>query len=117
MFESHLSASESVLAFPTLLISQAETTTAETAKTPEAKPQFAQTEYTLGYALVTAFVLLGMLLVCVPRSRKKDFPNPKRDELEKKEKQKQKDKQKAGAQAKKTAAKKQQLAKQKAKKK
>jgi hypothetical protein len=37
-----------------------------------------QTEYGLAYLLTAAFVLLGMLLVCIPRPRKKDFEDPRK---------------------------------------
>lgn len=40
---------------------------------------YEQTEYVMAYALTAAFVALGMLLVCVPRPRKSDFPDPVRD--------------------------------------
>ena len=67
---------------------------------------YEQTEYGLAYGLVTAFLVLGMLLVCVPRPRKKDFPDPVRDAKEKKLKEKQK----AAAKARKATAKAQKLA-------
>ena len=59
----------------------------------------AQTQYALACALVAAFVVLGMLLVCVPRPRKTDFPDPKREAKEKR----LMGKQKAAAKAKKDA--------------
>ncbi len=34
---------------------------------------YEQTEYLLAYALVFAFLILGMLIVCIPRPRKKEF--------------------------------------------
>ncbi len=34
---------------------------------------FEQKEYMLAYALTFAFVILGMLVVCVPRPRKSEF--------------------------------------------
>ena len=40
---------------------------------------YEQTEYVMAIALTAAFVVLGMLLVCVPRPRKSDFPDPVRD--------------------------------------
>ena len=35
-----------------------------------------QTEYGLAYGLIFAFLLLGMLVVCIPRPRKKSFIDP-----------------------------------------
>lgn len=37
---------------------------------------YPQTEYLLAYALVFAFLILGMLIVCIPRPRKKGFVDP-----------------------------------------
>lgn len=37
-----------------------------------------QTEYGLAYSLTAALVLLGVLLVCIPRPRKKDFEDPRK---------------------------------------
>ena len=51
---------------------------------------FEQTEYTLAYALVSAFVVLGMLVVCIPRPRRSELPDPARDASEKRLKAKQK---------------------------
>ncbi len=34
---------------------------------------YEQTEYLLAYLLVFAFLILGMLIVCIPRPRKKEF--------------------------------------------
>ncbi len=35
-----------------------------------------QTEYGLAYGLIFAFLLLGILVVCIPRPRKKGFIDP-----------------------------------------
>lgn len=43
-----------------------------------------QTEYHLAYLLTAAFVLLGLLLVCIPRPRKADFEDPRKKKLQKK---------------------------------
>ena len=37
---------------------------------------YERTEYVLAYALVFAFLILGMLVVCIPRPRKKGFFDP-----------------------------------------
>jgi hypothetical protein len=37
---------------------------------------YEQQEYLLAYALVFAFLILGMLVVCIPRPRKKGFVEP-----------------------------------------
>lgn len=47
-----------------------------------------QTEYGLAYLLTAAFVLLGVLLVCIPRPRKADFEDPKKKKSKKKGAQK-----------------------------
>ncbi len=57
-----------------------------------------QTEYMLGYALTFALILLGVLVVCIPRPRKSRFLTP---EQEAKEKRRNK---KRSAQAKKKRA-------------
>ncbi len=44
---------------------------------------YEQTEYSLAYALVFAFLILGMLVVCVPRPRKKGFVDPEQAAKEK----------------------------------
>ena len=49
-----------------------------------------QTEYGLAYGLVFAFILLGMLVVCIPRPRKKGFVDPAEAAKEKRLKQRQK---------------------------
>lgn len=51
---------------------------------------FEQTEYLLAYALVFAMLILGMLLVCVPRPRKKGFMDPETIAKEKRLRDKQK---------------------------
>lgn len=51
-----------------------------------AQTQIVQAEYTMGYALVAAFLILGLLLVCVPRPRKKDLPGREKDSKKKKRK-------------------------------
>ena len=49
-----------------------------------------QTEYGLAYGLIFAFILLGMLVVCIPRPRKKGFIDPAEAAKEKRLKQRQK---------------------------
>jgi len=44
----------------------------------------AQQEYTLAYSLTFAFLLLGMLVVCIPRPRKSKVMDPKEAAKEKK---------------------------------
>ena len=44
---------------------------------------YEQTEYLLAYAMVFAFLTLGMLVVCIPRPRKKGFVNPEEAAREK----------------------------------
>ena len=51
---------------------------------------YEQTEYLLAYALVFAFVILGMLVVCIPRPRKTKFVDPEQAAKDKKLKQRQK---------------------------
>jgi len=34
---------------------------------------YEQTEYLLAYCLIFAFLILGMLIVCIPRPRKSEF--------------------------------------------
>lgn len=72
---------------------------------------YEQKEYLLGYALVAAFLLLGMLLVCVPRPRKSEVVDKEQAAKDKKQKARQKSaakKKKAAdkARAKKTKARK-----------
>ncbi len=55
-----------------------------------------QSEYMLSYALVAAFVVLGMLVVCIPRPRKKEYLT--REQLAKEKKRKANEKAKARAQ-------------------
>ena len=52
-----------------------------------------QQEYFAAYALIIMVVLLGVVVVCVPRPRQKHFIEPKNDEGEKK---KEKENQEAG---------------------
>jgi hypothetical protein len=44
---------------------------------------YPQTEYNLAYALVAAFVVLGMLVVCIPRPRKSAILSPEQIAKEK----------------------------------
>ena len=37
---------------------------------------YPQTEYGLAYALIIGLVVLGLLVVCIPRPRKKDIIDP-----------------------------------------
>lgn len=45
-----------------------------------------QSEYFAAYALIIALVLLGVVVVCIPRPRQKHFVEPTEDEDKKKEK-------------------------------
>ena len=68
----------------------------------------AQQEYGLGYALTFCMVMLGVLLVCLPRPRKAKYLTPKEEEKEKRVQQKKKaaaKKKRAVEKAKKKAAK------------
>ena len=38
---------------------------------------YTQTEYGMAYALIFGLIVLGLLVVCVPRPRKKDLFDPK----------------------------------------
>ncbi|MEM7785184.1 MAG: hypothetical protein AAF623_17680 [Planctomycetota bacterium] len=49
-------------------------------------PASGQQEYYLAYSLIFAFLILGMLVVCIPRPRKKGFVDPRQAEKDKKEK-------------------------------
>lgn len=60
-----------------------------------------QTEYGLAYGLIFAFLLLGMLVVCIPRPRKQGFIDPVDAAKEKRLNQRQK----AQAKAKKKSSK------------
>lgn len=51
---------------------------------------YEQKEYLLAYALVFAFLILGMLVVCIPRPRKKGFVTREEIAKEKRIKQGQK---------------------------
>ena len=51
---------------------------------------YEQTEYLLAYALIFALLLLGMLVVCIPRPRKPGFVDPEAVAKEKRIKQSQK---------------------------
>ena len=50
----------------------------------------AQTQYTLAYALIFAFVMLGFLIVCIPRPRKEVFRSPEEEQEAKKRAENQK---------------------------
>ena len=73
---------------------------------------YEQKEYMLAYSLVAAFVLLGMLLVCIPRPRKTEDISKEQEEKNKKMKARQK-----AAAKKKKAAEKAKVKKTKARKK
>ncbi len=62
---------------------------------------YAQTQYLFAYALTFSIVVLGLLVVCIPRPRKAAYLTPEQAAKEKK----QKAKQKALAKSKKAAAK------------
>jgi len=49
-----------------------------------------QTQYTLAYGLIFAFVMLGFLVVCVPRPRKEVFKSPEDERESKKRAENQK---------------------------
>ena len=51
---------------------------------------YEQTEYLYAYGLIAAFLLLRMLVVCIPRPRKKGFIDPQQAEKEKRLKLKKK---------------------------
>jgi hypothetical protein len=51
---------------------------------------YEQTEYLIAYGLALAFLLLGMLVVCIPRPRKKGFIDPQQAEKDKRLKIKKK---------------------------
>lgn len=50
----------------------------------------AQTEYVAAYALIVAMVILGIVVVCIPRPRQKHFVEPNEDGEDKKKKRKSK---------------------------
>ena len=61
--------------------------------------QYAQTEYNQSYGLVALFLLLGLMVICIPRPRRADFINPEEERKKKIEraqakKKKRKDKKK-----------------------
>ena len=56
---------------------------------------YEQTEYLYAYGLIAAFLLLGMLVVCIPRPRKKGFIDLQQAEKEKRLKTKKKAQMKA----------------------
>lgn len=60
-----------------------------------------QTEYGLAYGLIFAFLVLGMLVVCIPRPRKKGFVDPAEAAREKRLKQRSKAQAKAKKKSKK----------------
>lgn len=70
---------------------------------------YTQSEYMLSYALVAAFVVLGMLVVCIPRPRKAKYLT--KEQLAKEKIRKANDK--AKAKARKDAAKRKKKAKKK----
>jgi Na+-transporting methylmalonyl-CoA/oxaloacetate decarboxylase gamma subunit len=77
---------------------------------------YPQTEYALAYALTFAFVILGFLVVCIPRPRK--VADLSKEEVAKEKKKKEKEKaiaksKKAAAKAKKAASKQRKKAKKK----
>jgi len=43
-----------------------------------------QTEYGLAYALIFGLLVLGLLVVCVPRPRKKELFDPKANKKQRK---------------------------------
>lgn len=47
-----------------------------------------QTEYLAAYALIVMMVLLGLLVVCIPRPRAKHFVEPEGEEEDSKKKRK-----------------------------
>lgn len=49
-----------------------------------------QTEYIAAYALTVALVLLGLLVVCIPRPRAKHFIEPEQEDDSQKKKKKKK---------------------------
>ena len=52
--------------------------------------EHAQTEYLLAYGLIFGFLLLGMLVVCIPRPRKSQYLDPVAAEKERKMRQRDK---------------------------
>ena len=60
---------------------------------------YEQTEYGLGYALIFAFLILGLLVVCIPRPRKKGFVDPAEAAKQKRMNQRQKAQAKAKKQS------------------
>ena len=71
-----------------------------------------QTEYFLGYSLTFAMILLGLLVVCIPRPRKAKYLTPDEER-----KQKQRDQKRKSQARKRKAAKKSQKQRAKAAKK
>ncbi|MFK7767696.1 MAG: hypothetical protein AB8B55_10785 [Mariniblastus sp.] len=67
---------------------------------------YEQKEYMLAYALVFAFVILGMLVVCVPRPRKSEFVDPEQAAKDKRINQQKKAKAKMKKKSEKTKKKK-----------
>jgi hypothetical protein len=74
---------------------------------------YSQTEYGLAYGLIFGFLLLGMLVVCIPRPRKKGFVDPVEAAKEKRMSQRQKAQAKAKKKSDKLRKKKTALAKKK----
>ena len=56
--------------------------------------QYDQTEYGMGYLLVAAFIVLGLLAICVPRPRRSNFLDPEEEKKLKAEKARRKKKKK-----------------------
>ena len=70
---------------------------------------YTQSEYGTAYAIVFGLLFLGLLVVCIPRPRRKNYLSPDEElklkrAAEKKKKQKKQQKQKAKQQKKKAKA-------------
>ena len=57
---------------------------------PIAQAESIQSEYLAAYALTAGMVLLGLLVVCIPRPRAKHFVEPEGEDEPKKKKKKRK---------------------------
>jgi uncharacterized protein with WD repeat len=75
---------------------------------------YEQKEYLLAYCLIFAFLLLGMLIVCIPRPRKSEFINKEQAAKDKALKKRQKVGAKKKKKAEKAKAKKKKAAQKKA---
>ena len=53
-----------------------------------AQQESGQTEYHLGIGLTVGMVILGLVVICVPRPRTKHYVEPEEDEQPKKKKKK-----------------------------